>query len=594
MKIALAQINVHVGHFEHNVSRMLQALEESKRLGAALVIFPELSVCGYPPGDLLDRKDFIGRCLEAVNQVAAHCHGVAAIVGSPSWNRRKAGKSLYNSAFFLEEGGIAQVVHKALLPNYDIFDEYRYFEPASSFRTMAFGGRRLALTICEDLWNVDERPMYPITPMDELMRESPDVIINVAASPFAWNHDATRLRTLSRNASRYGLPLFFSNQLGGQTELLFDGGSAVLDRSGLVAARLPFFREALEVFNLEDFIAGRTENHAKFAGESPSLAGATESPAEASESPSQPAGPPAGQSQGTEPSPGASPGLENFPDAIGLIHQALVMGLGDYFRKTGMKRAILGLSGGLDSALVAALAVEALGADHVWGVLLPGPYSSDHSVSDALDLAGRLGIKTDIIPIQHTMDALQQGLQSCTGESPGGITEENLQARARAVLLMGLSNQQGHMLLNTSNKSEAAVGYTTLYGDMCGGLSVIGDVYKTQAYALARHLNMERELIPENILTKAPSAELRPDQLDTDSLPPYEVLDPILFEYIENKRDASAIQALGHDADTVGRVIALVDGSEYKRKQAPPVLRVSPKAFGKGRRMPLEARYPRP
>ncbi len=549
MKIALAQINVHVGHFEYNVSRMLQALEEGKRLGAGLVVFPELSVCGYPPGDLLHRKDFVVRCLNAVDQLAAHCRGVAAIVGSPSWNRQDAGKSLFNSAFFLEEGEIRQVVHKALLPNYDVFDEYRYFEPARSFQTIGFGGLRLALTICEDLWNVDERPMYPITPMDELMRESPDLIINVAASPFAWNHDAVRMRTLSHNAAGYGLPLFFANQLGGQTELLFDGGSAVFDPTGRVAARLPFFREALSVFSLEDITGDGGGKDAKGRGESP-------------------------------------------PQSIALIHQALVMGLGDYFRKTGMQQAILGLSGGLDSALVAALAVEALGAEHVWGVLLPGPYSSAHSVSDALDLAGRLGIKTDIIPIQHTVDALQEGMQSCTGESPGGITEENLQARARAILLMGLSNQKGHMLLNTSNKSEAAVGYTTLYGDMCGGLSVIGDVYKTQAYALARHLNKDRDLIPENILNKAPSAELKPDQLDTDSLPPYEILDPILFEYIENKQDAAAIQALGHDAATVTRVIALVDGSEYKRKQAPPVLRVSSKAFGTGRRMPLEARYP--
>ncbi len=547
MKIALAQLNFIVGHFEHNTRLMIDALAQAKSRGVDLVVFSELSVCGYPPRDLLEMDYFIDQCEEAVKNVAAHCYNIAAIVGGPSRNLQAFGKRLLNSAFLLSNGLVEAVYHKGLLPTYDVFDEYRYFEPALSFKTIPFRGKRIALTICEDLWNLDEPALYRNSPMDELIKEKPDLMINISASPFAWSHLADRHFTFSENARKYKLPLFVSNQIGGHAELLFDGKSAAYNPLGGLVGCIDSFSEGIKVFDLEEVSGSKVPASVMTLSES---------------------------------------------EKNEIIYRALVFGIKEYFGKLGLKKAILGLSGGLDSALTLVLAAEALGPENCRAVLLPGPFSSDHSVADAKLLARNLGVPYDIISINETVDALQQSLEPHFKGTPAGIAEENLQARARAVILMGLANKFGYVLLNTSNKSEAAVGYGTLYGDMCGGLAVIGDIYKTEAYSLARFINREKEVIPYNTIDKPPSAELKPDQRDTDSLPPYEILDKILSQYIERKMSPEEIAASGHDMELVKKVLRMVNNNEYKRHQTPPILRVSKKAFGSGRKMPLVARFP--
>lgn len=547
MKIALAQLNFVVGHFEHNTSLMIDALADARSRGVDLVVFTELSVCGYPPRDLLETDHFIDNCEQAVQRIAGYCKGIAAIVGAPSRNPHPFGKRLFNSAFLLNEGVVEAVYHKGLLPTYDVFDEYRYFEPATSFKTISFKGKRIALTICEDLWNLDVHALYRLNPMDELMRGNPDLMINISASPFAWSHLADRHYTFTENARKYRLPLFVSNQMGGHAELLFDGKSAAYNALGGLVDGIDSFTEGIKVFELEQI-----ENSKLPATE------ITLSESEKNE----------------------------------VIQQALVFGIQEYFGKLGLTKAILGLSGGLDSALTLVLAARALGPENCRAVLLPGPYSSDHSISDALKLAQNLGVQYDIISINETVQSLEQSLEPYFEGTQPGIAEENLQARARAVILMGLANKFGYVLLNTSNKSEAAVGYGTLYGDMCGGLAVIGDIYKTEAYSLSRYINREKEIIPPNTINKPPSAELKPDQRDTDSLPPYEILDDILAKYIERKMSAEEIIASGHIGEMVRKVLRMVNGNEYKRHQSPPILRVSKKAFGSGRKMPLVAKYP--
>ncbi len=543
MRIALAQINYHVGNFEYNLKKTFSAIERARELKADLVVFPELSVCGYPPRDMLFSDAFVERCLEHVEKAAAVCVGIGAIVGSPSHNDQTAGKSLCNSAFLLYDGKVQDVCHKGLLPTYDVFNEYRYFEPAKTFKTVTFAGKRIALTVCEDIWNIDTQGMYPLNPPDLLMRENPELMINISASPFAWNHRPERLRILSENALKYKIPVFSANIVGGQTDLLFDGVSAVCNPMGKLYDTMPAFAEDLRVYDIENVIR--------------------------------------------------EPGIElpAAPDRAGkvrLMREAIVMGIGDYFRKTGIKKAILGLSGGIDSAVTLVLAVEALGKENVWAVLLPGPYSSDHSVVDALTLAEKLGVKHSTISINEIVKSFENSLSDEFADTGEGIAEENIQARARAVVLMGLSNKFGHMLLNTSNKSEAAVGYTTLYGDMCGGLSVIGDVYKTEVYGLARLFNESEEIIPNNTISKPPSAELKPNQKDTDSLPDYELLDAILYRLIDMQQDADTVVRSGFEKGIVERIVRLINSSEYKRRQSPPVLRVSPKCLGIGREMPLE------
>jgi NAD+ synthase (glutamine-hydrolysing) len=547
MKIALAQLNYHIGNFESNTSRIIDHINKAKQQGADLVVFAELCVCGYPSRDFLEFDEFIGLCEESAQKIAEVCKGVACIIGLPTVNNKTEGKDLNNSAYFIEDGKVKAIVNKALLPNYDVFDEYRYFEPSTEFDCIEFKGKKIALTICEDLWNTIENPLYITRPMDILIHQQPDVMINIAASPFAYNHDEERIAILSDNASRYKLPLLYVNNIGAQTELIFDGGSLVFDNAGNLIDEMPYFEESLAYYTLED------DNTMTF--DHPSTL------------------------------------KTDRPGDIEQIHQGIILGIRDYFYKSGFKQAILGLSGGIDSAVVCALAAEALGAENVMAVLLPSRFSSDHSLKDAEDLVANLGCKSETIAIKDITEAIETSLNPQFKNLPFNIAEENIQSRSRAILLMAMCNKFGYILLNTSNKSEAAVGYGTLYGDMCGGISVIGDVYKTQVFALARHINKDKEIIPINSIVKPPSAELRPDQKDTDSLPEYDILDKILEEYIEYRRSSAEIIKMGYDEATVRRVIKLTNSAEHKRYQTPPILRVSPKAFGMGRRMPIVGKY---
>lgn len=547
MKIALAQLNYHVGNFESNTAKIIDTIKKAKQAGADLVVFAELCICGYPSRDFLEFREYIERGEEAALQIAAECTDIACIIGIPTENNNAEGKDLNNSAYFIADGKISAVVNKALLPNYDVFDEYRYFEPSTSFKCIDFKGRRIALTICEDLWNTIENPLYITRPMDQLIKEKPDVMINIAASPFAYNHDEERIAILGDNARRYNLPLFYVNHVGAQTELIFDGGSLVFDRDGNVADELPYFEEAITYYDLKD--------NADVELLQPSTARQTR------------------QSD------------------IEQIHDGLILGIRDYFYKSGFKSAILGLSGGIDSAVVCALAAEALGPENVMAVLLPSRYSTDHSITDAEALVRNLGCKSEIVPIRQIADSFEAALHPQFQGLPFNIAEENIQSRSRAVVLMAMCNKFGYILLNTSNKSEAAVGYGTLYGDMCGGISVLGDVYKIQVYQLANYINRFREIIPVNSIVKPPSAELRPDQKDSDSLPEYDILDAILKEYLENRLSSKDIIKKGYDEQVVHRVIRLVNTAEHKRYQTPPILRVSPKAFGMGRRMPIVGKY---
>jgi NAD+ synthase (glutamine-hydrolysing) len=543
MRIAIAQMNVHIGNFSGNLAKMLHMVEQAKAQQADIVCFPELATCGYPPRDFLEFDDFIHQADDCIAQLAQAAQGIAIVVGSPTRNPNLQGKDLYNSAYFLADGQVQQVQHKALLPTYDVFDEYRYFEPATEFKIVEYQGKRIAVTICEDIWNVgNENPLYTICPMDELAKQSPDFMINVSASPFAYAHGDERIHVIRANVERYGVPMFYINHIGAQTELIFEGGSIVMSPDGKVFDEMPYFEEDLQVYDLGQVMTGgREKNRAK----------------------------------------------EKFP----LIHDALVMGVRDYFGKLGLKKAILGLSGGIDSAVTAVIAARALGADNVRVLLMPSQFSSDHSVNDARELAENLGIQYDIVPIEPMYAAYMDTLQPHFWGKPFNITEENLQARIRGMLLMAFSNKFGQILLNTSNKSEMAVGYGTLYGDMCGGLSVLGDVYKTEVFALARYINKDGIVIPENTISKPPSAELRPDQKDSDSLPEYDILDQVLFQYIEKSQGPKEIMAQGFEESLVRRVLRMVNINEFKRHQTAPVLRVSPKAFGMGRRMPIVGKY---
>jgi NAD+ synthase (glutamine-hydrolysing) len=547
MRIALAQLNYHIGDFDSNVTRIRDCIRRAKKLPADVVVFSELAVCGYPPRDFLEFNDFIVRSQQAVQSIALECQGIAAIVGAPSVNPSEKGKPLYNSAYFLADGKILGVFHKTLLPNYDVFDEYRYFEPNRlPYPVVEYKKYRFAVTICEDLWNIQDDPLYVRNPMDELIKHDPDLVINIAASPFDYTQQQNRKEVLIRNARKYKLPFFYLNHVGGQTELLFDGGSMVVGPDGNLFDELNYFEEDLRVYNLNDFSYKESKDDRKEAG---------------------------------------------TKDKIELIHDALVMGIRDYFGKMNLKTAILGLSGGIDSAVTLVLAARALGSDNVRAVLLPSRYSSEHSISDAVQLAENLNVPYDRIPIDTAFSALESTLKPFFGELPFNLTEENMQARARAVILMALSNKFGYILLNTSNKSEAAVGYGTLYGDMAGGLSVLGDVYKTQVYELAEFINRKKEIIPRSSIEKPPSAELRPGQKDTDSLPEYAILDKILYGYIEMRKGPGDLVREGFKEWMVKKVLKLVNTSEYKRYQTPPILRVSPKAFGTGRRMPIVAKY---
>ncbi len=549
MRIALAQINVHIGNFESNFDKIARFIQQAETSGTDIILFPELAVCGYPPRDFLDFSDFIDQCYAVIDRIKPLTHKIAVIIGSPARNTRAEGKDLFNAAFFVHEGEIQHVVHKALLPTYDIFDEYRYFEPATEFSNITFKGRRIALTVCEDLWNVgNDNPMYKACPMDMLIQDAdrPEVMLNISASPFDYNHAAERIETLKANTRKYGIPVFYVNHCGAQTDLIFDGGSLVVNGNAVVYDELPYFEEVLRVYDLDAIIASEKTLQAD---------------------------------------------QEQEKEKVALIYQALVTGIRNYFEKLGFKKAILGLSGGIDSALTAVLAVHALGKENVWGLLMPSQYSTGHSVADAEALAKNLGMRYDIVPIKDMFDTVEANLSPLFAGKPEDVTEENLQARLRGLTLMAMCNKHGYILLNTTNKSEAAVGYGTLYGDLCGGLAVLADVYKTEVYQLSNYINRNAEIIPQNSIDKAPSAELKPGQKDQDTLPPYDILDAILYQYIELHQSPQDIIEQGFDAHTVNRALKMVNANEWKRWQFPPILRVSPKAFGLGRRMPIEGKY---
>jgi len=548
MKIALAQLNYHIGNFAANRSQIIEHIEKARDLGAGLVVFSELAVCGYYPNDLLERREFIARCIESITEIAEHCKGIAALVGGPSINKSPNGKMLFNSAYFLKEGKIESIHSKTLLPTYDIFDEYRHFEPNREFNLIELNGLRLAVTICEDLWfnqpvlsAFGRENLYSQCPMEEYCKQNPDLIINLSASPFSYNQEKFRKEILLDNARKYAVPIIYVNQVGAQTELIFDGGSLFINNNGEIVEEMAYFRP--------DFTIIDSNN------------------------------------------PTPSSNLQPETETIEKIYEALMLGIRDYFRKNGFKKATLGLSGGIDSAVTLVLAEKALGAENIHVLLMPSKFSSDHSVEDAIALAENLGVQYDIIKIHELVDSFDSTLAPVFNGLSHDIAEENIQARVRGTLLMGLSNKFGHILLNTSNKSEAAVGYGTLYGDMNGGLSVLGDVYKTDVFKLARFINKDKEIIPLNTIIKPPSAELRPGQKDSDSLPDYDILDKILFDYIELAKSPAEIIASGFPEETVHRTVLMVNRTEYKRFQAPPILRVSSKAFGFGRKMPLVAKY---
>ena len=550
MRIALAQLNPTVGDLAGNVERILRAHRQAAEVGADLVVAPELSLLGYPPKDLLMKPRFVADSLAALERLAGQVRGPALVVGCIDRTGAERGLPLYNAAALVADGRVVARVHKRLLPFYDVFDEGRYFERGDPAPVVACGGLRLGLMICEDMWS--EQPAGPIAryyqgnPAADLVQAGADVLIDISASPFDMGKIAARQTVARTVAERHGRPVVYVNQVGGNDELVFDGASFAVDAGGRVVAQLPAFEEALQIVEV------------------PAPAGAA-----------------------------AVDPAEVLPGDVEAVRRALVLGLGDYMRKVGFSDAVLGLSGGVDSSLVACLAAEAVGPDHVHGVAMPSRYSSRESLEDAQDLARRLGIHFRTIPIDGPHAAFEDALADAFAGREPDVAEENIQARVRGTILMALSNKFGCLVLATGNKSEVGVGYCTLYGDMAGGLAVISDVPKTLVYDLCRHINAtdRRRPVPERVLTKAPSAELKPGQTDQDSLPPYEVLDPILEMYVRDERSHDDIVAAGFDPATVARVVRMVDRSEYKRQQAAPGLKVTGRAFGFGRRMPIAQRY---
>ena len=540
MKVGIAQINTTVGDFPGNSAAILAAYRSLVTEGAELVLTPELSIPGYPPQDLIFAGEFVDRNLAALAAIHTEVGEVPLVVGFIDRNTTGHGKPFHNAAAFLVKGKAPAIIHKRLLPTYDVFDEARYFEPGSSSAPIEHDGRRIGITICEDLWAPEylPGPLYRVDPPADLVAAGAEILLNLSASPFQFGKPVRRLQMLNAQAQRFKTPIYYCNSVGGNDQLVFDGHSVAISGDGSRSRELAGFREELAV--LEEPIA---------------------------------------------------PLIPDHRDDLRELYQALVLGLRDYFRKCGFKSAVLGLSGGIDSALTAVLAVEALGKENVTGVAMPGPYSSERSFRDAKSLAETLGIKCLELPITKSFQVMKEGLAHAFKGRPEDATEENLQARLRGVTMMALSNKFGSLLLTTGNKSELAVGYCTLYGDMCGGLAVISDLPKTLVYSLSRWINRDREIIPGSTIEKAPSAELRPNQTDQDALPPYDQLDAILALYVEENLPVSAIIARGHDEALVRRITSLVDLNEYKREQAAPGLKVTGRAFGMGRRLPLAQRY---
>jgi NAD+ synthase (glutamine-hydrolysing) len=610
MKIALAQQNYHVGNFEDNTRKIIDGIRQAKAAGADLVVFSELSVCGYPPRDFLEFEDFIAQCYTAIDTIREHADTIGVIVGGPARNPAKEGKDLFNAAWLLYEKEIKGVAHKTCLPTYDVFDENRYFEPAWQWQVIPFKGKKIALTICEDIWNLGDNPLYRVCPMDQLMRQHPDLMINISASPFDYDHDDDRKEVVRQNVLKYRLPMYYVNAVGSQTEIVFDGGTVVYDSHGNLIKEMKYFEEDFAVVELphpvaplyEELLPGLSiaaERNRPDEDETAAMhsAGTTTQAAPqpttlTTAHPDRPADlfdKDMRVSRVSDPDKILSYLIRE--DNITQIYNALILGIRDYFSKMGFAKAIIASSGGIDSAVTLALACEALGRDNVRAILLPSEFSTSHSVSDAELLSRNLGNPYDIIPIREVYDALIHTLAPVFKDMPFGLAEENLQSRTRGNIVMGLANKFGYVMLNTSNKSELSTGYGTLYGDMAGGLSVLGDVYKGQVYALARYINRNGEIIPANILEKAPSAELRPGQKDSDSLPDYDVLDKVLYQYIERRQGPKEIIAMGIDEAVVRRILRLVNMSEYKRNQFCPIIRVSCKAFGVGRRMPIVGKY---
>ena len=542
MKIALGQINPTVGDFSGNAARIVEFSQRARSQGADLILFPELSVCGYPPRDLVERSSFVENNRNAVEQIAAQTTGIAVVCGVVTPAAAQTGKSVMNSAVWLTDGKVALTQSKMLLPTYDVFDEMRNFAPAASQSLFPFGGKRIALTICEDAWNDKrfwDRQLYAVDPVDSLIQAGGNFLLNISASPFWIGKRELRRDMLSAIARHHQVPVAMVNQVGGNDGLVFDGSSVVFNPAGQIIVQGKSFEEDLVFFD-SDQLTG--EIHSQIEGDE------------------------------------------------GSVYAALVLGTRDYVRKCGFQKVIVGLSGGIDSALTATIAADAVGPDQVIGVGMPGPYSSQGSIDDARKLAANLGIRFELICITEIFEGYRKALSGAFAGSKEDVTEENLQSRARGSVLMALSNKFGALVLSTGNKSELGVGYCTLYGDMVGGLAVISDVPKTLVYRLSHYVNSRRAVIPQASLDKPPSAELRPNQKDSDSLPPYDVLDAILEDYVEDSHPAGRIAAdRGFDLDLVRRVVRMVDRAEYKRQQAAPGLKISPKAFGYGRRLPIAA-----
>ena len=571
MKIALVQINTVVGDIDGNLKKILKGMNKAREGGASLAVFHEMTLLGYPPRDLLELPCVVDRNKEAVEKVASAATGIAVLVGFVERNPEKVGKPLFNSAAWCEEGKVKKIFRKSLLPSYDVFDETRYFEPGPVRDTIDYKGRIWGVSICEDIWNdphYSERRLYPKDPIAELVGKGSEILINISASPYSIGRFNTRRDMISALAKRHRVPVAYVNKVGGNDELIFDGGSMVVGPDGNLMTLAPFFKEGVTFVDLA-------------SNNSP---------------------PPPLNLRG-----GERGSYTKEPEELQLLSEALVFGLRDYVKKCGFKKVSLGLSGGIDSALTACLAVKAVGAENVLGLLMPSRYSSEHSVADAKELAKNLRIPIKVVPIKSLHVAYEKSFRgmlgsyfstsvhanhlaggpAAFGRKKADATEENVQARIRGNLLMAVSNKLGHLVLSTGNKSELAVGYCTLYGDMSGGLAVISDLPKTMVYKLARYINRKKEMIPQNCLTKPPSAELKPNKLDADSLPPYEILDGILKAYIEDLKSEEEIIQMGHEKSVVQKVIRMINLNEYKRRQAAPGLRVTSKAFGMGRRFPI-------
>ena len=576
MRIGLAQLNPTVGDLAGNRRKILDAYESLVRQGAELVVLPELIVCGYPPRDLLFKRRFVADNEESLTEIAAAVGDIPAIIGFVETNPAPTGRRFFNAAAFCQHGEIQVIGRKCLLPTYDVFDEDRYFEAAHEPRIVTFAGKRIGLTICEDLWKnpkIDTARLYEIDPIAWLAAERVDLVVNLSASPWYHGKGAIREQLVSDTARQLRCPLVYVNAIGGNDELVFDGRSLVASAAGEITARLDAFVEELRVVDLP-------LDATSLVSESLSVKSSALSVERSAPSPLV-----TGHCSLVTTPPTAA--VDHSAD----IYAALVLGLRDYAHKSGFKRALIALSGGIDSALVAVLAVEALGAENVIGVSLPSAISSQHSRDDARILAENLGIRFETIAIADAVATAESALGPVFAGRPRDVTEENIQARIRGVIMMALSNKFGALLLTTGNKSEVAVGYCTLYGDMCGGLAVISDVFKTQVYALCRWINREREIIPENTIIKPPSAELRPGQVDQDSLPPYDILDAILEGYVEKGLSRRDLVREGFNETVVNDIVRKVDLNEYKRKQMAPGIKITPLAFGVGRRIPIVQKY---